>query len=672
MAITTINSVQVPEHAYPHVEVNINDNSIRKYVSTVDEYCKTLCVFMSPRGRDGIQTITGGIQEFTQKYGNGSFADYGQAFLNARALAATNCITMHCIRVTAPDATFANLHIFMRYKVETEYVAPVNPNDKTDKGTVGKLKVYFVPKYDNNLKDINALVTNPTAPQVEELEDGWKEIRVFSVSSLGKGKYSNGLSVRLYSNSRYDKTNDFKNYTFDVWDSGSKIEEFRVCLSDEAIINNKSYYMPNIINEDGYGSGSDNIVIDLNEDFLPIIYATYKEKINPLTSLTEYDFDPLLGIDKTKTTKIRYGVVNANTSIDGFEFDTETEGSIQFNTETGTSLTNGGDGSFARGTDTKVKETAIKSAFLKVFNGTEISDASTGETKYTGYAYEDILSKNKYPIDFFLDAHYPEVVKNAICGWAARRKEDFMVYLDNGTSDTIVTKTDAYTTTEQYDDLTNHWNFSIDSYYGKIKDPYNYKIIEVTSTYNLARVLPLHWKNHDGKHIPYAGTTYGTINTYLPNSVFPLMDEALDSDHMDAFVAEHINFAQINSRGDVIRATQTTRYPTLGDPNTISNLSEINNCHIVLDIKKDCEKLLESFLFDFNEESDLIRFNRSAEIITQKYADAQVKSITASFDRTEEEAEYGILHLYITLQHKSLVKVAIVDIDVNRSVSSTD
>lgn len=671
--VTTITSVQLPEHAYPHVEVNINDNSIRKYVNTADDYCKTLCAFMSPRGKDGIQTITGGINEFTQKYGNGSFADYGQAFLNARALAATNCVTMHCIRVTAPDATFANLHIFMRYKIDTEYVAPTNPNDPKDLGTVGKMKVYFVAKYDNNLKSTKDLVTNATAPKVDEaLEDGWNEIRVLSVSSLGKGKYSNGLSVRISSNSRYDKSNNFKNYSFDVWDSGSKIEEFRVCLTENAIVNSKSYYITNVINDTIDGTGSDNIVIDYNEDFLPVIFATYQEHINPKTALTEDTFDPLLGIDKSKTTKVRYGATVTNTNIDGFEFDEEAENAIQLNTVTGTSLTNGSDGSFARGTDPKTRQTAIKSAFLKVFDGTEITDDSTGETKFTGYAYEDILSKNKYPIDFFLDANYPTEVKYAICGWATRRKEDFMVYLDNGTSETILTKVDAYTTTSQYDELTNHWNFSIDSYYGKIKDPYNYRIIEVTSTYNLARVLPLHWRNHEGKHIPYAGSTYGVINTYLPNTVFPLMDEALDSDHMDAFVAEHINYAQINSRGDVIRGTQTTRYPILGDQNTLSNLSEINNCHIVLDIKKDCEKLLETFAYNFNEESDVIKFNRSADVIAAKYAAAQVKSISATFERTEEEAEYGILHLYIGLQHKTLVKIAIVDIDVNRSVSTTE
>ena len=666
MATTTITSVQLPEHAYPHVEVNINDNSIRTYVNVANDFCRTFCVFMSPKGKDGIQTIRGGIAEFNDKYGNGSFADYGQAFLNARALAATNVTTLHCIRVTAPDATFANLHIYMRYKLESEYVAPTNPNDPTDVGTIGKMKVYFVAKYDENLTDVNKLMSNATTPGTEtDLEDGWKEIRFMSIAGIGKGKFGNGLSVRISSNSRYDRTNDFKNYIVDIWETGKTIESFKVCLSDSAIINGNSYFITNVINEDGLGKGSENIVVDVNEDLLPTIYDFYKEYINPNTNLTEDVFDPLLGIDRTKANKTR--AINDNTKIDGFEFETEIAEAIQLNTVTGTALAHGNDGSFARGTDPATKKAAIEKAFMAVFGYALDGDGNLVSTNYT---YEEILSKNRYPIDFFLDANYSANVKFAICNWARTRKEDFMVYLDNGISDNMITKSDSYTISGTYDFDANHWNYTIDAYYGKIKDPYNYKIIEVTSTYNLARVLPLHWKEYDGKHIPYAGSTYGIINTYLPNSIFPLMDEALDSEHMDELVAAHVNYAQINSKGDVIRGTQTTRYPVLGDANTISNLSEINNCHIVLDIKKDCEKLLEDFAYNFNEESDLIKFNRRAEVITAKYAAAQVKSISATFDRTEEEAEYGILHLYIALQHKSLVKISIVDIDVNRSIDT--
>ena len=662
MAIETITSVKLPKYPFPHSEVNIIDNSMRRYINVSEDFCRTLCVFMSPKGKHGIQTIRGGITQFNNKYGNGSVAEYGQAFLNARELATTGVTTLHCIRVTADDATFANLHIFMRYKADTEYAAPTNENDPKDTGTIGKMKVYFVAKYDTKLTDTDKLISNETVPKVETLEEGWKEIRVMSIAGLGKGKCGNALSVRIASNTRYDKTNDFKNYDLSIWESGSKIEEFRVCLSDNAIVSGKSYFISNVVNDDYSDNGSENVVIDYNEDLLPTIYDFYKEHINPNTALTENTFDPLLGIDKIKTNKVRGNSVAVN--IDGFEFDTAEEGAIQLNTVTGTSLSAGNDGSFAKGIDPATREKAIEKAFMAVF-GMRLDEH--GAMVDCDYTFEDILSKNRYPIDFFLDANYPVNVKCAICNWASIRNEDFEVYLDNGTSDTMISKSDAYTIPNMYDTYANHWIYSIDAYYGKQKDPYNYRIVELTSTYNLARKLPLHWKDNEGKHIPYAGA-YGIIDSYLPNTVFPLFDECLDADHMTELVAAHINYAQINSKGDVIRGTQTTRYPVLGDYNIMSNLQELNNCHIALDVKKDVEKMLEDFSYNFNDESTMIIFNRRVSIITQKYAAQQVKSITGTFSRTDEEAEYGILHLTIEIANRPLVKISIADILINRNV----
>jgi hypothetical protein len=348
---------------------------------------------------------------------------------------------------------------------------------------------------------------------------------------------------------------------------------------------------------------------------------------------------------------------------------------INLSSTTGVALDGGDDGAFTKPTATNGRtkagvQAAITKKIIKIFKGVETKDTELNKI-VTVYPYDGIMSTSRYPIDFFLDANYDYDAKIAIADWCQNRKHDFVLYLDNGTSDNMITKASSYITKVDMDEATNYWNVSIDAYYGKIKDPYNQRIIEVTSTYNLAKNLPLHWKTYDGKHIPYAGSLYGVIDSYLPNSVFPLMDKDIDADHMDQCIAEHINYAQINSKGDVIRGTQSSRYPTIGDADTMSNLTELNNAHIVLDIKKDVEKLLENFAYNFNEDEDVIKFNRRAEVITAKYAAAQVKKITANFERTDEEAEYGILHLYITVVHKSLVKIAIVDIDVNRGVDET-
>ena len=63
-------------------------------------------------------------------------------------------------------------------------------------------------------------------------------------------------------------------------------------------------------------------------------------------------------------------------------------------------------------------------------------------------------------------------------------------------------------------------------------------------------------------------------------------------------------------------------------------------------------------------------FNAALSMITSKYAAAQVRSISAHFDKNDWEAERNILHLYVEMVHKDLVKTTIIEIDVNRSSES--
>jgi len=918
MPIATITSVNLPAHQYPHVEVNINDNTLRRYIQTGTEYGKTLCVFRSPKGPDGIRKVTG-IEQFDDLYGNGSVAQYGQPLLNARTMALSNNVTMYCLRATADDAVVANLHIFARYRVRDYYISPaddhVGPDGVTYKaGAIvpGEIDVYFVAKTDDTIKNVADLVADekyannlinkivdgtgetetyslapatvtvdgevvpyrviPTVPtQAAGGLDDWKEVRVMSIAALGKGHYGNSISFSITSDPNRDKSNNFKNYWFQIYEGSSLIEKFAVTVSSNGIVRNVSKYIPNVVNDDDNdGNASSVLRVDFNEDAIKLLYNEFNQRVNP--GYISYDeFDPLLGHDKRKvasrvvtTDKTMTGYIICNTAIapdnlpdplpegvttyeqlkayghgyyptyavSAAEEGTQDATYFSFSSIIGTSLESGNDGAFAMidngGKATSAEqikaasdaaytrifqgESVVRSAYYSyintiVFNGVpevvtadnkRIEDVTTMATAsasnlgitvhYTGsttteapiytnntyykcvsvagdpvtyswvedttvktitktrkvkdvtlyfdennnflldlmikdvdgnpidplmtadsadrytvvskhgsvieiptlddrisatpdtvtadYPYPDILSKNKTEIDFFLDANYSYETKIAICNWANNhRSEEFVVYLDAGTSETLVSKVDAYTWVQAFDEATNgndykkYWYFSIDAYYGRIKDPYNYKIVEVTSTYNLARHLVQHWRENAGKHIPYAGSLYAVIDSYLPRSVFPLMDEGLDSMHMDRLIEEHVNYAQVNSRGDVIRATQSTRYPVLGDAFTLSNLTEINNVHIVLDIKKDVEHVCENFAYQFNEMSDLKRFNTIlSNSVLPKYAAAQVKSISANFTRTSEEAEYGILHLYISVVHKNLVKIVMVDIDVNRNI----
>src|SRR5699024_9974162 len=111
----------------------------------------------------------------------------------------------------------------------------------------------------------------------------------------------------------------------------------------------------------------------------------------------------------------------------------------------------------------------------------------------------------------------------------------------------------------------------------KIRDPISRKIVSVTSTYWLAGAYPTNFDQNNGKHIPLAGGSYGTIemDELVTNSIFPIHDEAIDSAIMDQLATYRVNYAQINPKSVMIRAMQSTRQDIL------SALSECNNMFIL-------------------------------------------------------------------------------------------
>ena len=646
---TTITSVKLPQHMYMHVETQINDNSIRTYSNSREGLVNMLFVFTSPKGIDGkVTTIANGLSEFTDTFGDGPFSVYGQPFLNAKAAASTDAAILRCIRVTAPDATYANRHIYVRYRT-------VPASGDGDEAKPAYMEVMFIPRSATGIKSLDEFITKAPAAATD-LEDGWKEMRLFSVISKGRGTYGNKFRVRLSNNYRSDKVSAYKNYYFTLFENSTSREQRRVCMYPDSRISGINYYLENVIND--VNTGSDSIMISVNDAALSILFNEYKTNVDPNTTLTEETFDPILGINKNLASSANYSSfadvtndVGGDARIANYNIVSDAElGTVELNSILGVSLDAGSDGVFALGS--VGREEAINTAYEAAFKG-EID--------------RNILSKYRCPLDVVLDANYPINVKIAMSTLNDTRKEDHITYYDLGLD--ISSLSDPYSISEELDMYASHWTYAIDAYYGKIKDPYNLKIIEVTSTYNLALKLPSHWKKYNGKHVPYAGD-YGVIDTYIKDSIYPVYDDSIDSKYLDKLKDAHINYAQIDAKGRVLRANQDTRYPEIGTSLTVSNLTELNNCHIILDIKKDAEAIAAEFLYHFNEDSDLSVFNIRLETLTSKYAVAQVKKITAKPARTDEEAELGILHLYIEVVHKALVKIVQIDIDVNRGVES--
>lgn len=619
----------IPTHLYPHEHVVVNDNT--EYTVELpeesDDSIKMLFVFSSPKGPDGqLMTIEGGLKEFVKTFGQGPFSLYGQPYLNAYAAFNTGNIVGHCLRVMPSNASYAYIVISAMYNI--------NEN--------GVMTIKLKKNAGDQLTDLETLedVYHPKDTEMAEIDENdvaWKEVKLFSVAYRGKGTCGQKISIAVSNNVGSDKENDYKNYIINVYDNfttPAETEQFSVCFNEDAIINDEALFVDGVINDPD--TGSDRVRWETNVSAFQELFDAYKDA-NPDTPLTLETFDPLLGINKFT----RKGISNLT-------IDTTSDDSIALNSLDGISLEGGNDGDLDPTIDANTRNATLNALYKEAF---------------AGNLDPTIKSKNRFPTNLILDANFDVETKQTLAALAEKRLDCGLV-LDGGIN--CKTKNSPLTFVKNnLDTYVRHRNEQIDVICGKVRDPYSKKIVTVTDTYLLASAYPNLWAEHGGKHVPLAGSDYGVIEGFIKNSIYPVYDEDLDDEIMDELAAERINYAQFTSKQEIIRATQTTRQVKS------SNLSEANNVFILLDIKRDCERLCESYHYNFSDPDDIRRFNQDAEIVLEKYEDTQVKSIEASFNKNDWEAARGILHLYVGFEHKDLVKTTIIEIDVNRGSSAT-
>lgn len=625
----------IPEHVYPHQHVQINDNTevSRTYSSVSSEVTALLCVFASPKGRDNkVLTIEDGSQGFVNEYGIGPFSLYGQPLMNAYAAAMSGACTLHCMRVTPEDASYSNVTLIAKYKVDAG-------DDGQNKLTI----MYYAKSSDGELSTLDDLDTCCTVSGTPD-ESGFTSVKLLTVGCLGKGVYGKNLRFRITSDRTSDKDNDFKNYFFGVYDNTNGMiqkEQFNVVFNSDATYSNVSLFAEDVINDSA--SGSTQLKIASYDDGFKALYDAYKT-VNPDCTLTCAEFDPFFGLDKNTRTALPNLDIKSDADADPAAAG---ETAISVSSTTGVALLGGSDGSLSADADPTERQNALNNLYMNAYNGT---------------LDPQIKSKNRFPTTFIMDANFTKDVKLAIANLAIKRG-DCMAMLDCGTGITTKASVKAYVD-ENFGSSVNNRVVCIEPYCMKVRDPYTSKAVTVTSTYWLSSRYPVHIQEWNGKHRPLAGNTFGIIDGYIRDSVYPVFDEDLDSTVMDELAEAHINFAKYNANQVVVRAMQDTKQTKQ------TNLSEQNNVLILLDIKRDCERLCAAYEYDFSEPTDIARFNTDVEIIAARYRDAQVRSINAYFDKNDWESERNILHLYVEMVHKDLVKITIIEIDVNRSTTT--
>ena len=662
---------------FPHTEVVINDNS-RSLVSTPipTNGVRMLCVIESPRGVDGkIQTIRTGRDEFVKKFGMGPFSKYGQPLLNAYIAASTDAATLHVLRVTGANDKRANLHVYAAYKIETIGTEGVDAGSDPwntvpqAANKVKRMKVQFLATTTSeqtgltSVEDLVKVGEGSPAEKAKPTLDGYTVLHLFSVAATGKGEFGNNLAIRIAPGTR-DKTMEFKTHEFIVFENNEFSESVNVCFYPDAILGKHNYAADVQINDDD--KALDNLRIGVNYNnfadiadkyatevlssitAVPEVMAAYRKAMNMSEgkAATELDaalpldpttFDVLTGMNKNLMAMLPSG---GNPSIINYVIEAIPEEGGKANlinpqATAGNKLLSGvGDGSLTSSERDEV--------YSKAFRG-EIDPM--------------IKSTNRYKVDMILDANYSAEVKKELIALTIQRS-DCICYLDCGNK--LDSKESPLQLVESYGPTSVDRLISIDGYKATIVDPYAKRLIDVSSTALLADHLPRHFFMHNGKHIPFAGGKYGAMPELRAHNIFPVMDESLDKELMNEMYNSRINYAQVTPKGTVIRATQQTRQAIA------SNLSELSNMHIILDIKRDCEELVAQNNYNFFSARELAAFNKDAQELLRKYGDTQVEDITATFDSSDFEEEQGILHLYIDVRHKKLIKSAKIDININK------
>lgn len=554
-------------------------------------------------------------------------------------------VTAHAPAVTPEAAaykvmsqfTFAGEKVAISYKLKA-MAAQSKANRSVFTGTKApsnerQMEIYYTfeaaPKAPTSLENMENAITIDATPDA----NGYVAVKMFDIACRGRGSWGNNVRFVLKNYSRGDRLSDYKNYIIEVYEieKGTlyKREEFTIAFTRDASNSSGDTLFADYIIGDPYQS-SNYVTLRTNVPGFETLFAAYAD-LFPDTTYTVETFDPILGFQKGNTSKY----------IEGLSIDTTSTGTLSVSGASGVGLVGGSDGKFTEGY--VGREEAINEALLKAYSG-EID--------------RNIRSKKLYPADLILDAGFTVPIKLAIAKLVEERKDCIGIF-DLGTD------FNSYAgLLEELGDLEVYINDraeAIDAYYGKIKDPVSYQLTKVTSTYQLASAYPNLFAQNGGKHVPLAGSAYAVLSDFISGSAYPVYDDDLDSDVLDELTDLHVNFLKVNTSKQIVRGSQSTRQEIS------TNLSELSNMFVLNDIKRDCEMLCEQYEYNFSEESDLQRFNKAADIIASKYSDAQVKSIEARFDQNVWESERGILHLYVYMIHKDIIKISIVEIDVNRA-----
>lgn len=319
----------------------------------------------------------------------------------------------------------------------------------------------------------------------------------------------------------------------------------------------------------------------------------------------------------------------------------------QLDAPDGLSLFNGNDGLFtnfsANLSDNSSVKLAADRCLINAFNGT----------------YDKrILSANRIPVNAFFDACYPKDVKNAMVDLVLLRN-DCLCYLDCGIMSSFTDSVVGSMISEYSVFTDNKISKNIQHYY--IKEPSTMKRIPVTITYFLARKYADHVINF-GAHIPFV-KNYARLEGHIKDSLYPTIDD-YEMELKELLITNRFNYFETISDNVFQRACQNT------SQSKNSDLLEENNITTLYNMKRIIERDITNNLYNFAD-ADIRKDFKDYEMAKfASWVSRDVQSFNIDFRMNEWEADRSILHCYINVTFRGLMKRAILEIDINKRDNS--
>lgn len=700
----------VPKFSFPYVETYVNDYT--EVIDTLEEQLpqepivRYVFPFISSKGVDNVFIRKRTRGEIVKAYGDSAFSKYGQPLMQVLHVAESPNAEIFCMRVMPDDATYANSVIGVKAV-----------GDKTSTGDNllnRKFTITFTQAYieaatvessdvETGTNPVHGVLT-ATPTYVETDTDSVNDSNINYATHVllraydsGRGDFGNFYRFRISKETTYQKEYGIKFYNFETLSTEKgieKISNYVGCAVTSSKYNNATL-INDVIDDQDIGTypvkynidetvveGVYNAYIEWCEEFITALETARTAAVtaqNTASSTTgNHTVEELIAgtvaeadqsaTDKafltkytTFTAKIADIKANSEISIDEFDIffgdnisgtdsgivirnSASTAFAVDINAADGNKFKYGSNGSFTYNFSDASFVTALTSCYEKAFDGT----------------YDKrILSAQRVPVNAIFDANYPDSVKQKMTDLCIARN-DGLVYLDAGIISSL-TINNVNSLIKRFESMSNDNKISRNIQHYYIKEPTSKKRIPVTISYFLAYQYTDHVINN-GTHIPFV-KSYARLSGHIRDSLYPTVDN-YEYNFKEILTENRFNYFETIGDNIFQRATQNTAQ------SKISDLLEENNIATLYELKRAIENDITNRLYDFSDADVRSSFKDYEDARFASWKNSKIKDFSIDFRMNEWEADRSILHCYLSVTFRGLMKRAILEIDINKRDNS--